>query len=147
YEEWSAMTTNIRGTATKAKAELKRRGLAQQPAEQQPEPTRESQSVAGWWQQFEADIAAVDAALDREHQAAISAGNPWLLQPDHVPQASLAVDPQPEGQGALLDELLGRASDAAGRLAADRADREAREYAAHTEREARAEPQPIRQPQ
>ena len=56
--------------------------------------------------------------------------------------------PPPAGQAARLDKLLGQVADAAGRLAADRADREARaEYAARIEREAQAEPMPIRQPQ
>jgi hypothetical protein len=47
-----------------------------------------------------------------------------------------------------MDELLGKAADAAGRLTVGHADREARAgYAARIEREARAEPEPIRQPQ
>ena len=147
YEEWSAATTSIRETAAKAKVELQRRGLARQPAERQPGSRREPQSMAGWWRQFEADIAAVDAALEHEHRAAIAAGNPWPPQPDHVLQASFAVAPQPEGRAAWLHQLLGRAADAAGRLAADRADREARaENTARIEREARAEPEPF-QPQ
>jgi len=30
-----------------------------------------------WRRQLEADIAAVDRAIEREHQAAIAAGKPW----------------------------------------------------------------------
>jgi len=148
YEEWSAATTSIRETAATAKAELERRGLVQQPAEQQPEPTSQPQSITGWWRQFEADAAAVDASLERERQAAIAAGDPWPPRPEPVPQASPAFNPKPEGQAARLDELLGQAADAAGRMTADHAGREARaKYTARIEREAREEPEPTRQPQ
>ena len=69
-------------------------------------------------------------------------------RPESVPQASPAVGPQPESQAARLDELLGQAADAAGRMTAYHADREARaEYAARIEREAQAEPEPTWQPQ
>ena len=148
YEEWSAATTSIRETATNAKAELERRGLARQPAEQQFEPTRESQSMTGWWRQLEADIAAVDIALEREHQAAIAADDPWPPRPEHVPQAGPAIDPHSESHAARLDELLVQAANAARRMAADYVDREARaEYAARIEREAQVEPEPTLQAQ
>lgn len=53
-----------------------------------------------------------------------------------------------DSQAGRLDELLGQATDAAGRLVADHADREARaEYTSRIEREIQAEPEPIRQPQ
>ncbi len=98
--------------------------------------------MAGWWQQLEADIAATDHALQRQHQAAIAAGDPWPPRPEHTSQASLTVDSQPGGQAARLDELLGYAVEAAERLTAENADREARaEYAARIEREAQAEPE------
>ena len=146
YEEWSAATTSIRETAAKAKAELERRGLARQPAEQQPKPTSQPQSMTGWWRQFEADVAAVDAAIERE--AANAAGDPWPPRPEPVPQASPTNSLQPESQATRLDELLGQAADAAGRMTADHADREARaKYAVRIEREAQEEPEPTRQPQ
>ena len=148
YEEWSTATTSIRETATNAKAELERRGLGRQPAEQQFEPTRESQSMTGWWRQFEADIAAVDIALECEHQAAIAADDPWPPRPEHVPQARPVIDPQSESHAARLDELLVQAADAARRMAVDYVDREARaEYAARIERQAQAESDSTRQSQ
>ena len=73
YEEWSAATATARETAAKARTELERRGLARPPAgQQQPEPGSEPLTMAGWWQQFEADIAAAERALEHEHQAAMS---------------------------------------------------------------------------
>ena len=147
YEEWSAATTSIRETATKAKAELERRGLTRQPAEQQLDPTRKSQSMTGWWRQFEAEIAAVDIALEREHQAAIAAGDPWPPRPEHVLKAT-AGGLQSEDHAARLDELVRQAADAAGRLAANNTDREvSAQYAARIEREAQAEPELAGQPQ
>src|SRR5208337_1357733 len=78
YEEWSAATTSTRETAAKAKAELGRRGLARPPAGQrQPGPGSEPLTMAGWWQQSEADLAAAERALEREHRAAVAAGDPW----------------------------------------------------------------------
>ena len=62
YEEWSAATSGIRETAAKAKAELERRGLARKPAgQQQPEPGGNPLTMAGWWQQFEADSPSQNA--------------------------------------------------------------------------------------
>jgi hypothetical protein len=148
YEEWSAATTSIRETATNAKAELEFRGLARQSAEQQLKSTRESLNMAGWWRQFEADITAVDVALERGHQAAIAADDPWPARPEHVPQASPAIDPQYESHAARFEEVLGQAVDVARRIAADYVDREARaEYAARIEREAQVEPEPTLQAQ
>jgi hypothetical protein len=138
YEQWSTATSSTRETAAKARAELERRGLTRQPAEPQSEPP----TMAGWWQQLEADIAAADRALEREHQATIAADAPWPPQPERAPQPSPTVDPQLDGQAARLDELLGQAAEATERLAADNANREARtEYAARIEREAQAVPE------
>ena len=72
YEAWSGRTSTARETAAQAKAELRRRGHAQ-PAEKPP-------TTAGWWRQFEADLNAMDRAIQREHQAAIAAGQPWPPQ-------------------------------------------------------------------
>ncbi|HEX3957467.1 MAG TPA: MobF family relaxase [Trebonia sp.] len=143
YELWSAATTKTREAAAKAKAELERRGLNQHQADRrQPE----QDTMRRWWQQLESDIAAVEAALEREHQAASAVGHPWPSRPDPAPQASAATDSQPEGRAAQLDELLSEVADATRRLTAAHAGREARsEYAAHVERQAQAEPDPIRQ--
>jgi hypothetical protein len=140
YEEWSAATMSIRETAAKAKAELERRDLARQSVEHQPEPRSEPLGIAEWWQHFEADIAAVDAAIERERQASVVTGNPWPPRPMHVPHVSLTVDSQSEGPAERLDEVLGQVTDAAEHMTAHRADRKARaEYAARIEREVQAE--------
>lgn len=109
-----------------------------------------------WWRQLEADLAAVDRALEREHQAADAAGKRWPPQrtpqpePERVPEreSSPRSDPEandqsgPDNRAARLDQLLAQATEAAQRLAAENADREARaEYAARLEREASAEPE------
>ena len=36
--------------------------------------------MVGWWRQLEVDLAAVDLAVEREHQAAVAAGQPWPPQ-------------------------------------------------------------------
>ena len=77
YETWAADTSSRREAAGKARAELERRGLAQQAAGQrQAEPEGEPQTMVEWWRQLEADLAVVDRAIEREHQAAIAAGSP-----------------------------------------------------------------------
>jgi hypothetical protein len=115
-----------------------------------------------WWRQLEFDPACVDQAIEREHQAAIAAGNPW--PPEHTPQPepgpvrepknSPGSDPEaygqlgPDNQTARLDELLAQSTEAAGRFSKDKADREGRaEYAARLERDAHAEPERTRQTQ
>jgi hypothetical protein len=146
YEEWSAGTAFTREAAVKAKAELKRRGVSRQPAGQQPEPGRGQMSTSGRWQQFEVGLAAADRALDREYQAAIAAGYAWPPRPEPVLSASPAAVSQSGCLAARLNELLGQAANAAGRIAADYAGQETRAgYAARAERKARAEPEPIRQ--
>ena len=46
-----------------------------------PEPDRnEPESLIEWWRQFEADAAAVDRAIERQHQAAIDDGEAWPPQ-------------------------------------------------------------------
>ena len=151
YEEWSAATSGIRETAAKAKAELERRGLARKPAEQQqPEPGGSPLTMAGWWQQFEADLTAAERALERQHQAAIAAGDPWPPQRTPQPEQELRATPapgvKPGNQAARLDQLLGQAADATKRLAAENAEQEASaQYAARIEREAQAEPEPALQ--
>jgi hypothetical protein len=78
YETWAAGTGSRREAAGKASAELDRRELAPHPSgQQQAEPGDGSQTLMQWWRQFEADLAAVDRALEREQRAAIAAGQPW----------------------------------------------------------------------
>ncbi len=81
YDKWAADTSSRREAAGKARAELQRRELAQQTAGQrQPEPEDQPQTVVEWWRQLDTDLAAVDRAIEREHQAAIAAGQPWPPQ-------------------------------------------------------------------
>jgi hypothetical protein len=175
YEKWGADTSNRRETAEKARTELEHRGLARQAAghERQAEPGDEPQTVAVWWRQFEADLAAVDRAVEREHQAALTAGRPW--PPEYKAQPEPASRPEPAagspgatesgswtetpasrpevpsdyqsaGQAARLDKLLAEVGEAAHGFAAENAGREARaEYAFRVEREARAEPELVLQ--
>ena len=76
YEEWSARTASIREMAGKAKAELHGRG--QQPAAgAAPGP----QNMATWRRESQADADAMDRAIQREHQAAASDGQPWPPEP------------------------------------------------------------------
>jgi AAA domain/TrwC relaxase len=80
YEEWSARTATTRERAGRAKAELQRRG--QEPsAGGAPGP----QSMASWWQDFQAHADAADRAIEREHHAAIRDGQPW--PPERTPEA------------------------------------------------------------
>ena len=150
YEEWSAATSGIRETAARAKAELDRRRLTQNPARQQPEPGGSPLTTSRWWQQFEADLTATERALERQHQAATVAGNPW--SPPRTPQSEQelraipASEVKPGNQAARLDQLLGQAVDAIKRLAAEDAEKEAgTQYAFRMEREAMTEPEPALQ--
>jgi hypothetical protein len=72
YEEWSARTASTRERAGKARVELERRG-------QQPSAggAAEPHDMAAWWLDFEMHAAAVDRAIESEHQAAIREGRPW----------------------------------------------------------------------
>jgi hypothetical protein len=82
----SASARPAREAAGKASAELERRELAQHTTRQrQAEPEDQPQTTAEWWRQLEAHLAAVDRTLEREHQAAIAAGQPW--PPKHTAQA------------------------------------------------------------
>ena len=163
YEKWATNTSGEREAAGKARAELKRRGLAQQTAEQRhPEGESEPQTMVEWWRQLETDLAAVDRAIEREHQAAVAAGKPWppertrQPEPERVPdpESNPRADPEADGQSGpddkapRLDQLFGQATEATQHFAAENADREARaEYAARLEREAYAEPEPAAQAQ
>ena len=157
YEKWAADSSSRREAAGKARAELDRRGLAQPTLERrQSEAESEPQTMVEWWRQLEADLAAADRAIEREHRAAIAAGKPWppqrtrqpapepMSEPESSPGADSEADGQsgPDDQAARLDRLLGQATEAARRLTAENAAREARaEYAARVEREAYTEPE------
>ena len=80
YEQWSARTASTREMAAKAQAELQRRG--QEPA---TGGATGPQSMAAWWRQFEADVGAMDRAIECEHQAAVNDGQPW--PPQRQPEA------------------------------------------------------------
>jgi conjugative relaxase-like TrwC/TraI family protein len=153
YQTWAADTGSRREAAGKASAELGRRELAQHTAGQrQAEPEDGPQTLMEWWRQFEADLAAVDRAIEREQQAAIAAGKPWPPQhepepvrgPESSPRSGPEADrqPGPDDHAARLDRLLAQTAEAAERFTAEKADRQARaQYAARLEREVHAEPE------
>jgi hypothetical protein len=151
YETWAADTADRREAAGKASAELERRELAQHPdGQRQTDAKDEPQTLMDSWRQFEADLAAVDRAIEREQQAAIAAGKPWPPQHEPVrgPESSPGSGPEansqtgPDDQTARLDILLAQTAEAAERFTAEKAHRQARaQYAARLEREAHAEPE------
>ena len=139
YEQWSAATTSTRETAAKARAELERRGLAREHTEpSQPRAVNEP----------EVDNA-VDPNIDREHQVAAGMREPQPPERALTPQHDSAAAQEPDGrlspdhQVARADELLAQAAAAAGRIAAEHAERQARaEYIARADREAQAQREP-----
>jgi conjugative relaxase-like TrwC/TraI family protein len=150
YEQWSAGTQATRDTAGKAIADLQRRGCAQPVGEPYPQPEDQPQLTAGWWQQREADDQAVNCAEASEHQAAIGAKESGASQriadmnppsaPTPEPRTSPKNEPEQDDRAAWLDELLAQADQAARRIAAQQAERQASsEYAARMEREAQAQ--------
>ncbi len=173
YEAWSGRTSTARETAAQAEAELGRRCHAQSAGKP---PT-----MAGWWRRLEADLDAMERAIQREHQAANAAGQPWpphhigqaetthaeaaaviarlqhdgyLPEPDMDPQvhtpvpaaadtAPLAPQHEPDDRSARLDALQARADQAAHRIAAGNAEREARaQYTARLGCQAHAQAEP-----
>jgi hypothetical protein len=110
YEQWSAGTRATRDAAGKATAELQRRGHAQRESQPRQRPDNEAQQMAGWWYQLDADAGAVNCVDVSEYQA------------------------------ARLRELLTRADQAAQRIAAQQAERQASsEYAVRMELEAQTQ--------
>ena len=104
YEKWATGTSSKREAAGKARAELERRGLAQQTAGAAAAAAEaEPQTMVEWWRQFETDLAAVDRALERERQAAIAAGHPWpprrtaRAETTHAGAAAVTARPQRDG--------------------------------------------------
>ncbi len=102
YEHWSAGTRDTRETAGKARSELQRRGQAQPEGELQAQPEDRSQTMAGWWREFEADAEAVERAIARQHQAAIDAGEPW--PPRRAPEPNPPSAPEPDPETSPEDE-------------------------------------------
>jgi hypothetical protein len=74
-DAWDRAHEAKRLAARAARQELDRRGI-------EPEPDRrESESLVGWWRQFEADAEAADRAIDRQRQPAIDKGQPRPPEP------------------------------------------------------------------
>ena len=158
YEQWSTDAHATRDAAEGATAELRRRGHAQPDSEPHPQPGNEQQSMAGWSHQLEADAEAVNCADASGHHAASNSTDlrPPQRIPDMNPQPALKPQPQTspesksvqENRTARLDELIMRANQAAQRIAAQQAERQAScEYAARIELEARAQAEAGRQAQ
>ena len=152
YERWSDDTRATRDTAGQAAAELQRRGHAQPDGEPNAQPEDEPQMTAGWRQQLEADAEAVNCADTSKHHVASGTAH-WLSQPvpgmnspsgsRPVPRRSPENEPAQENRTARLDELLARADQAARRIAAQQAERQASsKYAARMELEAQAQAEP-----
>ena len=157
YEKWSADSRSIREEAGKAKAELQRRGNRQPEEELQTQPNDQAQTIAELRHDLGADIETAKRPVVRQHQAVIDAAEP--RPPQHAPEPNplSAHEPDPEtspedepvpaqakqyDRAARLDELLARADQAAHRITADKAKRQASsEYAARLDREAQAEPE------
>jgi flagellar biosynthesis GTPase FlhF len=150
YEQWSADTRATREAAAKATAELQRRGHALPDGEPNAQPEDEPQLMPGCWQWLQADAEAVNRADANEHRAASNTGDPRPSQrvPDMNPSATPRSEPRtsPESKSAQeqrvawLDELLARAGEAARRIAAQQAERQASsEYAARMELEAQTQ--------
>jgi hypothetical protein len=121
-------------------------------ASQRAEPGTDPQTTAEWWRQFEADIAAVERAIERQHQAAIAAGQPW--PPRYEPQADAEPETTPETEpprkepatghddpDARLTEAISDMEEAARHFREEQATQQARtEYAAQVSRQAQTGP-------
>ena len=109
YEAWSAQTAAKREEASKARAELARRGPADlggggpggpggpgpgggggggRPRPDAPEPADE----VAWWREFEADLAKADVAIAAERQEALDAGRPWPPPPSAEPKGAMTAE-------------------------------------------------------
>ena len=150
YEQWSADTHATRNTAGKAAAELQRRGHVQPDGEPHRQLEDEPQQIAGWRHQLEADAKALNHADAGERQGVRDAGEPWLSQrtpdidpasvPRPDPETRPEIEPSKDDGGTRLDELLARADQAAQRIAAQQAERQASsEYAVRMELKAQAQ--------
>jgi hypothetical protein len=89
-DAWDRAHEAKRLAARAARQELDRRGI-------EPEPEhRETESLTGWWWQFEADAEAAERAIERQRQTAIDAGQPWPPRPD-----TTARTPDPEAHKVI----------------------------------------------
>ena len=179
YEQWADSTRTIRENGDKASAELNRRGhqadTTQGGSVSPPEPQQhagsepetegspsiqtstelapEPQTTLEWLRQFEADMAGVERSAEREHQAAIDAGQPWppARQP-HVdagpgtkPETDLpGAEPATEhdNPAARITEAITEVEQAARQYVDEQASRQAlSDYAARISRQAEAQPE------
>jgi hypothetical protein len=158
YEQWSADTHAIRDAAGKAAAELQRRGHAQLDGESKPQPEDEPHPIAVRWQQLETDAEAANYANASEQQAASYTGDPRPprrvpnLNPPSAsrpePRTSPENKPAPPISAARLDKLQSRADQAAQRIAAQQAERQASsDYAARMELQAQTQAEASQQTQ
>ena len=116
-----------------------------------PQPATEPQTTLEWLRQFEADMAAVERSIEREHQAAIDAGQPW--PPARQPQAGAGTtEPMPDVEpnrlrntttpAARITEAITDVEQAARQYADEQASRQAlSDYAARISRQAEAQPE------
>jgi hypothetical protein len=176
HEQWAESTRTVRENGDKAAAELNRRGHGApqrggtpQPQEQRPassepetegpasfqtrpEPVSEPETTLEWLRQFDADLTAVERSIEREHQAAIDAGQPW--PPARQPHADIGPGTEPETElsdtgpatehipAAQSTEAIADAKQAARQYAAEQASQQARsDYAARISKEAEAQPE------
>jgi hypothetical protein len=167
HEQWADSTRTVRENGDKAAAELNRRGLQADTAQgrtsspvvpqqrqhagsepeteelssfqTRPKPVQEPQTTLEWLYQFEADVAAVERAITREHQAAIGTGQPW--PPVRQPHADTGPGTSPE-TALLITDAIADVEQAAQFLREEQASRQARsDYAARISREAEAQPE------
>ena len=82
YEKWADRHQREKGSSRESQGRTgaARTRAAGQPDSNSPSAEGEPLTMVEWWRQLEADIAAVDRAIEREHQAAIAAGRPWPPQ-------------------------------------------------------------------
>ena len=176
YEGWADKSKSIREAAGKAKSELGRRGQPQPQERPQTMAgwwreldadldamdraiSREHQAAiaAGkpWppekTAQAESERSKASAGaeqLQRDRSLREPDRDPWVSVPEPTTPGTEALAPQhePDARSGRLDVLQAHADEAAQRIAADNAEREARaEYVARIEREAQAEPHTERQ--
>ena len=99
--------------------------------------------VSGWWTSWLSPYSGVNLAKVCRSGENSDAGPTSKASPEVEPAPA---KPEQDDRSARLDELLARADQAARRLAAQQAERQASsEYAARTEREAQAQPEAGRQ--
>jgi len=176
YEGWADKSKSIREAAGKAKSELGRRGQAQPQERPQTMAgwwrqldadldavdralgrERQAASAAGkpWPPEKTAQAeserskaSAVTEQLQRDRSPREPDRDPRVSGPEPTTPGTEALAPQhePDARSGRLDVLQACAGEAAQRIAADNAEREARaEYVARIEREAQAEPHTERQ--